>query len=345
MINSPINKMVSVCRPAIMRITVALLLAFSMSSCFKEKPIKMPYIYNGPDVFVANMGGKYIQQLYFNLQTFQFTDSNSHFGYDLAFDCDPTSYNVWINGSKLMFACHTGKYNLVDVTSLADTLGHNWREELGSGDPAQNAIGTWSNYGVSNKEVYLLNLGTDSLGYSLGFKKMQMGDCAGDNYSVTFSNLDGSAMHSVSVPRKSLRNKIYLYFKDQQVKDLEPDYANWDIIFTRYSVYFAAQNLPYQVTGVLTNPHKTVSYFMDSTSNFDSISIHKVDQGKFTPLLDNIGYEWKRYGLGTSGTYTTLSGHNYIIKSDTRYYKLRFIDFYNANAQEGYPKFQVDELK
>ncbi|MCW3126910.1 MAG: hypothetical protein JWO03_2568 [Bacteroidetes bacterium] len=344
MINGLINKLCFYCRLAsLMRAGVAALLCVALSSCFKEKPIPMPYIYNGPDVFVANMGPKYDQQLYFNAQTFQFTDSNSHFGYDMAFDCDPTSYNIWINGSKLMFACRTGKYNLADA-SMADSIGNGWHEELGSGLPAENAIGVWGGPS-SNKEVYLLNLGTDIKGQSLGFRKVQMGDCTGDNYVVTWCNLDGSDMHTVTVLRKANRNKVYLSFADAGVKDLEPDYNNWDIIFTRYSIYFPVQNLPYQVTGVLTNPHKSMAYFMDSTSAFDSIKIAGVDQSKFTQSLDNIGYTWKSYGLGTTGQYTWNEKYTYILRSDGRYYKIRFLGFYNAAGDEGYPKFQIDELK
>lgn len=317
-----------------------------MSSCFKEKPIAMPRIYDGPDVFTAHIGPGYVKQLYFNVQTFQFTDSNSHYLYDMAFDCTPGSYNVWINGSKLMFACHTGKYNLQEVTSLSDTLASGWKQEFGSGLPANNAIGSWGTNGVSAREVYLLNLGTDSAGNNIGFKKMQMGDCTGNDYTVTFANLDGSDQHTVSVPRQSGRNKVYLLFSDQQVRSLEPDNTNWDILFTRYSIYFADQKLPYLVTGVLTNPAKTAAYLMDSTSNFDSVTVSNVDQSRFTAPLDNIGYEWKLYGLGTTGSYTIKDKYIYIIRSDSRYYKMRFIgSFYNAQGDEGYPEFQIDELK
>ncbi|MBS1625549.1 MAG: HmuY family protein [Bacteroidetes bacterium] len=327
-------------------LSLLLLACLGISSCFKEKPIPMPKIYNGPDVFTAHIGPGYIKQLYFNAQTYHFVDSNSHYLYDMAFDCAPGSYNVYINGSKLMFACHTGKYNLRDVTSLDDTLSNGWKEEFGSGLPAQRAIGDWGVNGVSAGEVYLLNMGTDSLGYNIGFKKMQMGDCTGNDYLVTFCNLDGSDMHKVSVPRMSGRNKVYLLFADQQVRDLEPDNTNWDMLFTRYSIYFADQNLPYLVTGVLTNPNKSAAYFVDSTSNFDSLTLNNVEPSRFTAALDNIGYEWKLYGLGTSGRYTIKPSFIYILRSGSRYYKLRFIgSFYDKDGNEGYPEFQIDELK
>ena len=340
MIYSLINKIFSRRPQFILQVVIAAVLCMGMSSCFKEKPIKPPVINASGDIFVANMGENYTKQIYFNLQTQVFTDSNSKYSYDMAFDCDPASYNIWINGSKLMFVCHTGKYVFADA-SFADTLSKGWHEELGSGVADQNAIGIWNSGALSNKEVFLVNLGEDSNGVNLGFKKMQMGDCVGDSYTVTFCDMDGSNVHTVSVPRKNNRNKIYLSFNDQQVHDFEPDYTNWDLIFTQYSVYFPLQNLPYKVTGVLTNPHKTLSYFVDSTSDYSKITVDSVKPSKFSPLLDNIGYDWKAYAYAE---YTVNQNYIYIIKSDDRYYKLRFLDFYNAQGSKGYPKFQYDEL-
>lgn len=52
------------------------------------------------------------------------------------------------------------------------------------------------------------------------------------------------------------------------MKQLEPNKDNWDLLFTVYSTYFYKDQLPYKVTGVLTNPARTQAYLMDSTSNF-----------------------------------------------------------------------------
>jgi hypothetical protein len=151
----------------------------------------------------------------------------------------------------------------------------------------------------------------------------------------------------VSVPKQANRNQVYLSFDNQQIHDYEPDYNSWDLIFTQYSVFFADQNLPYKVTGALTNPHKTFAYFKDSTSDFSKITIDSVKQSNFIPapkVRDGIGYTWKHYAYGE---YTTLTNYIYIIKSSDvsgdRYYKLRFLDFYNAGTK-GYPKWEYAEL-
>ena len=331
---------------------VVIVIMMSLASCFREKPIKAP-VYNNTDSYLAAMGENYTTQLYFNIQAGQFVDSNSRYIYHMAFDCSTSGFNVWLNGANLMKVCHTGKFDM-SQTSWSDTIGHSWQLELGSGRPANNAIGVWYNTGSgihSNHEVLLMDLGIDSNGNSLGFKKVQMQDMTtsnftDDTYNVTFSNVDGSDVHSMTVTKVFNKNKVFLSFSNGgTVHDLEPDNTFWDLLFTDYTIYFSSFHLPYKVTGVLTNPNKTYAYFVDSTSNFYSITKSTVQQSNLTAYpLDNIGYTWKRFN-GIS--YTVDTSYNYIIKSDSRYYRLRFLSFSDPNgvASKGYPKFQCDELK
>lgn len=326
-----------------MRIILVWLLPVSLmlNSCFKEKPIKPPVIITQA-VYTADMGQNYTKQIYFNMQTGLFVDSNSKYLYDLAFDCGFT-YNIWINGANLALVCRTGKTNFNAVT-FADTIGNKWHVELGSGNPDSNAIGSWQTGLLSNNMVYIINRGIDSMGRSLGYIKMQMGnfDAAANSYSVTYCNLDNSNRHVIAVPKAANKNLIFLSFSDGQVHDLQPINTNWDFLFTQYSVWFGPpNNIPYKVTGVLTNPAQTYAYFMDSTSNFDSINLHNLDQSKFTTAQDNIGYSWKAY----NGSYTVQTKYNYIIKSgNQQYYKLRFLQFYNAQGVKGYPEFQLFQM-
>ena len=325
------------------RCCAVLILAFCLSSCFKEKPIKAPNYANNGDVFMARMGENYTTQVYFNIQSGTFVDSNSKYDYDMAFDCNPSNNNIWVNGSKLMLVCRTGKNDFNQV-SWNDTA-QGFHVELGSGGVSDNAIGSWSNGFLSNKEVYIFNMGEDSAGNNLGFRKVQMQDMSGGStYRVTFCNMDGSDMHTAAVTKQANRNRVFLSFKNGgTTHDFEPDNTNWDLLFSQYSVYFADQHLPYKVTGVLTNPAKTYAYFVDSTSEYGGITLAKVDPSKFNTNLDNIGYTWKQYAYGQ---YSVTTSYNFIIKSDSRYYKLRFLSFYDPiTLDKGYPKFQVNELQ
>jgi hypothetical protein len=74
----------------------------------------------------------------------------------------------------------------------------------GSGVPAQNAIGVWNSGALSNKEVFLVNLGEDSNGVDLGFRKMQMGDC-GNSYTVTFCDMGWEQRsHGISADERTI---------------------------------------------------------------------------------------------------------------------------------------------
>jgi HmuY protein len=327
-------------------------ISVAMSSCFKEKPITVPTVTPTGNVYVAHMGAEYRKQIYFNLQSAQFVDSNDKFDYDLSFDCDPLSHHIWVNGAKLMLVVHTGKTDLSAVT-IDDTTRQVWHVEYGAGDPNECAIQDWwvNNALVSAREVYILNMGYDVHDKVIGYKKLQIGDMSGSTYQVTYSNMDGSDEHTVQVSKRSNRNRIYLSMDGSTIpKDLEPDYSQWDLVFTQYSVYFPVERLPYKVTGVLTNPtltsgvfkHRTEAYLLDSTSDFNAIAIKDVSNGKFSSVQDAIGYNWKKYA---GGEYTTNSKYNFIIHSEDRFYKLRFLDFYDGTGTKGYPKFEYQELK
>jgi uncharacterized membrane protein len=99
------------------------------------------------------------------------------------------------------------------------------------------------------------------------------------------------------------------------------------------------------VTGVLTNPAQTYAYFMDSTSNFDSVSLKNIDRSKFTTTRDNIGYTWKTYSFNTA-SYTVNNRYIYIIQTGNgQCYKMRFLLFYDQQGQKGYPQFQIFQLQ
>jgi len=316
-----------------------ILLLLSLNSCFKEKPIKLPPSNIGT-VFTALMGVDYDKQLYFNLQSGSFVDSNSRFDYDLAFDCDAGKFNIWMNGAKLMLLAHSGKTSF-DAISSTDTLNKSWQVEFGYGLADSNAIGKWGNYPISNNEVYLLNLGVDDQGNNLGYKKLAVKDFK-DGYNIVFANLDGSDLTNAIIAKDQNVNFVYYSFNSKAVKHFEPVKDNWDFIFTMYSTYFYKEHLPYKVTGILTNPTKTHAYLMDSTSDFSKITIKDVDNSRFTIKRDGVGYEWKRYEYGE---YIINTKYNYIIVSDDRYFKLRMLDFYDAGGSKGYPKFEYQELK
>ncbi len=326
----------------------SLLLALSLlslSSCFKENTIAPLDLSTQGKTFTAAMGPDYIPQMYFNLQTAEFVSHHSRFEYDLVFDCQDNKFNIWLNGAKLMQAIRTNKTDF-DAVVPKDTLTGNKRVEFSYGIPDSAALGTWGNYPNSNKEVYLVQLGVNNQGVSLGYRKLQILDYT-TGYNIKYSLLDGSGVREAFIPKDNNRQYVFYSLTDHLVKNLEPEKDQWDLVFTMYSTYFYKEKLAYIVNGVLTNTTRSQAYLIDSTSSFERITKQQVDMSEFNnPKRDGIGYEWKAYDLnGGTNSYAVNTKYNYIIKSDNRLFKLRMLDFYGTDGSRGYPKFEYQELK
>jgi hypothetical protein len=317
-----------------------------LSSCFKEKPMTRPDNKGIGQTAVIEMGPDYTNQFFYSLATNKVLSNNSRFAYDLMFDCDASKFNIWMNTAKFMSLVRTGKTDMNAVT-VADTTLANWYYELGMFDPDSNAIGKWwssmSSEPVSAGQVYVLNLGLDVAGNPLGLVKMKVNDFSGSSYSITFVSLTGPDSGTVIIPKDDHYNYRYLTFSGngQLLNNIEPDKSQWDLCFTHYSViFYDPYYLPYQVTGVLSNPSKTTAY-LDSTINYDSAKISNLNVNKLENRRDAIGYTWKTY---ITGHYFTKPYYVYFIRTgDNLYYKMHFLDF-NKDGVKGYPTFEYSQL-
>ena len=72
-------------------------------------------------------------------------------------------------------------------------------------------------------------------------------------------------------------------------------------------------------------------------------SISQVHDYEFSSARNTIGYDWKYYNA-TLGLYI-ISSPVYVIQTSAMdYYKLLFLDFYNAEGKKGAPMFQIEKL-
>jgi hypothetical protein len=326
----------------------ALLILLGMSSCFKEKTIAPPTNNGQNQTAVIEMGQQYTNQFFYSLATNTVVAQNSRFAYDLMFDCNAANFNIWLNTAKQMRVKRMNQTDLDSVT-LNDTIGGIWHYELGEFNPDSNAIGKWWDGGTSTEpasagKVYLIQLGIDDDGNSLGYIKLKVNDFTSSNYSITYSDFI-SADKTFYVAKDDTRN--YRYFvaagNGSLLNNIEPPKTDWDLCFTRYTIFFYdPYNIPYQVTGVLNNPSRTTAYLdADTTLLFDTVTINKFDVNKLLTRRDAIGYEWKRYGSFTDDDDYVINQHyTYYAKvDDDKFYKLRFFSF-SRNGIRGYPSFE-----
>ncbi|MBL0308603.1 MAG: hypothetical protein IPP77_02615 [Bacteroidetes bacterium] len=320
-----------------------------LSSCFKEKPLIPPLKQGEVQIGMIEMGPQYADQFFYSLEKNSVISQNSRLAYDLMFDCNSSSFYILLNTAKFMSVVHTGKTDLNSIT-MGDASGKKWMYETGRYLPDSSALGEWwSALGpeVTTKgEVYIINLGVDTLGDPLGYIKMKVNDFSASEYSITYSDMDNQHLRTVSVSKDVRWNYRYFRFvNDSEIVDgIEPDKNLWDFCLTQYSyLFYDPYYLPYQVTGVLTNPSRTEVY-MDSILNFDSIQFGDFNSSRLETRRDAIGFEWKRYGLNSSGTYSVNSNYTYYIRTgSTDYYKLRFNSF-DRMGITGYPVFEYVRL-
>jgi hypothetical protein len=274
-----------------------------------------------------------------------FVQNNEHIGWDLSFEAWESGMSVFLNSSNYMFVRNTGT---TDFTSVIDTTYTSpWKYDYPTGETHRTAIGSWHNADKSSKnEVYIVDRGSDEVGFPLGFFKLQILESTIEYYKIRVGSLDNTVDEIVTLLKNSDKRWIQFSFDELSKKELEPDIENWHLLFTQYTDYDLTDQgdtIPYLVRGALINQTNTEAVLVDNVP-FNEINIDLVDQLDFSNHLNAIGYDWKFFSLD-NGIYTVIEGMNYVIKHKSgTYFKLRFIGFYGENGDKGYPTFEIISL-
>ena len=334
------------------KILIIILVSIILSSCFeKDKMLPVP-IPGEAQTVVIPLTNYYTNQVYFNLESGEMTGINNRSDFDLNFICDENSTIIRLNTSNFCLAAITQHEKFEDVS---DTIGLDWRFDGSSGDVDSLAIYNWINIDGSDtsytNKVWVINRGISALGVQLGLIKVKFEKLADNKFHISYSNMDNTGFKSNIIEK----DFDYLYkqfsFVSDSVKQLEPIVSDWDLIFTQYTTMLYTNEgdvYPYLVTGALQQ-YNIVSVALDTSLVFEDIDISDTLQLNFSTNFDKIGYNWKELiGDVNSGavSYQVRLNNNYIIKNrNSRYYKLRFVNFYNPSTDEkGYPTFEYLEL-
>lgn len=146
----------------------------------------------------------------------------------------------------------------------------------------------------------------------------------------------------ITVPKDSLYNFSFLSLSGAgAVISVEPPKHDWDLVFSQYTYIFHDPFQPYLVTGCLLNRYQTTAA-RDTLSTFSDITFQSLGTFNLVNSIDIIGYDWKAFD-GVS--YITDPMINYIILDQHGYYyKLHFLDFYDAGGVKGNPKWEFQRL-
>ncbi len=317
-----------------MKITLIIIILIILSSCKKDE-LPIPKTDRG-DVLTAEvaMTSNYRYQLYYDLETNSIVGQNLKTDWDLGFQCGSSEWQITLNGAKYMAVWRTGQTNFSSVT---DTSGANWRYDNVRGKLDSTAIGDWQ----SSPQVYIINRGYNWAGSHLGFFKMMVQSVNTTEYEIRVAELNGNGDLTHTLTKNATRNRMGFSFDAGQIL-IEPPKTDWDLYFSQYTHVYDNGDT-YLVTGVLQNPYQTV-IAQDETHDFTSISDGDLSSFVFSDHINTIGFDWKVYSFAISA-FEINSDINYIIEtSDSRFFKLHFIDFYNQSGEKGHPTFEMQEL-
>ena len=317
-------------------ISIILLFMLSLQSCFEEEEMIPPHEQGDLEEGQAALGPYYENQVYFELSDNEEAASSSIYDYDLSFESSGGGWIIRLNSAKFMLAGYSH-----DTVFIADLIPDNldMKFDKSDGNPDSTAIGAWS-----LQHVYLLDLGTDREGLSLGQKKVQF-DMLGDDFLMRYANMDNSGDTLVLIVRDPAMDQVYYSF-DKGFVDIAPAPDLWSLLFSKYTTMLVTdegEDYPYLVVGLLLNPNG-VTAALDTIHDFMDMSRDDIADLEFTSQADVIGYDWKYYNFD-AGVYTIVPDMSYVIRDRNGFfYKLRFVDFYSDKGVKGYPTFEFVRL-
>ena len=196
-------------------------------------------------------------------------------------------------------------------------------------------------------EVYLIHPGIDANGNELGnYKKFVFEGIFLDSYLIRYANLDGSNEQRRAIPKNENINFVSFSFNENSTVNIEPPKVQWDILFSRYTdtVYTIDGSeflTGYAVTGAYLNENGVETYLEESIV-YEDFKASDIQLDLFSSKKNTIGHAWKQF----DEQYSILDNKSYIIKDrDGRYFKLRFLSFYDSiTGNKGFPSFEFELL-
>ena len=305
-------------------------------SCEKEEIPVSPHNPSDIQINQIELSNDYRYQVFYDLGSNSIISDNLKTDWDLGFESSSQGYHVILNSSTYSALSYIENISFNDNIDPTDLI---WSWDNPNGDLDSSAFGDSRNL----SGFYVFDRGFDLNGSPRGFKKILIDSITNEFYQISFSNLDNSDYNSFKLYKDPSVNFTCFSFESNQIVDIEPSYNDWDLLFSQYTHLYNDTTTPaYLVTGVCSNLDVLVA--KDTSYEFNEINYSMINEFSFNDDRDAIGFDWKEYNFN-AGSYTINSNTNYIIMDkQQKYFKLRFIDFYNSDGDKGYPTFEIQEL-
>lgn len=326
-------------------ILIAVLSLF-FSSCEKEESPLAPLPKEAAQTVFIDIKENYSQQVYFDFSQGKATAQNNILDWELGFATQGDDYHIILNQGSLMQAADMGN---VAFESVNKHDGAPFKHDHPEHKKDSLGLTGWFKLNgkapVSNKRVYIINLGVNEAGDDRGYKKMMISDVSAKEYILRVANLNGSGDQMVKISRDGTYDYTYVSIANQ-IKEVKiaPSIGNWDIQFTRYIHFFYQSTglLPYGVTGGLINTYKSKVIYAKG-KKFDELTVQDALKLELVTKRDEVGYAWKTFILGKG--YTIHKDKTYLLKDGVgAFYKFRFLDFHTTDGKKGRITMQYERL-
>ena len=328
-----------------------LIITISSTSCFKE--IDTESIDRITENVFSSQHSIYNNVTFYKIyeNTTQEVSNETLGTWDLAFQSALEGDNVLLNYTVSSKAIKTGTSNFseVDINTVYDLFNSDqWKFN----DPAYSnirdsiALKNWE-----DKEVYLVYRGTSSLPDE-AYYKIQFVSKTPETYTMKYAHVESSQEIEKTITRTQGLANVYFSFEEETIVEYEPDMNEWDFYMAPYFGWYETltqgQFSPYTLTGIMINNEGgvRVAQVFDGGTEYESIDLAMAINLTYTDWKGAIGSTWKKIPSTQNPVYEMDSDKKYVIKlNDGNYYKLRFLDFYNSDGEQGYPSFEINLIQ
>ena len=271
--------------------------------------------------------------------------------WDLAFQSALEGDNVLVNYNVSAKAIKTDIYDFSEVDrstvlDLFDSDQWKFNDPAYSNERDSIALKDWE-----NKEVYLVYRGFASRPEE-AYYKIQFVSKTEDTYTFKYAHVESTTEIEKTIKRTEGLANVYFSFAGDDVVVHEPNIKEWDFYFAPYFGWFetltAGVYEPYNITGVMVNNEGGVriAQVFDEDIEYENIDLAMAQNLDYTDWKGAIGSTWKLIPSIDDPVYNMDTSKKYVLKLyDGNYYKLRFLDFYNLEGEQGYTSFEINVIQ
>lgn len=164
------------------------------------------------------------------------------------------------------------------------------------------------------------------------------------SYTLEYAQLDATSSSTIQVTKDTDYNYSFVSFTSGREVSVEPEKANWDIVWS-YSMYFTA-TFPYPFSDLVFINHLggvTAAEVLAETVTYEDFSEAHISSVTFDNSRNVIGSNWR----ATTGTVGVRQDRFYVVRDAAgNVYKLKFNSFHASDGgMRGYPEIEYELVR